>query len=41
MQKLRYFFQAIKVEHTVFALPFAYISMALAAGGWPGWRVVI
>ena len=40
MRKLRYFFEAIKVEHTVFALPFAYISMALAAGGWPGWRVV-
>ncbi|MEK7879497.1 MAG: UbiA-like polyprenyltransferase [candidate division NC10 bacterium] len=41
MQKLRYFFEAIKIEHTVFALPFAYISMALAAGGWPGWRVVV
>ena len=41
MQKLRYFLEAIKVEHTVFALPFAYISMVLAAGGWPGWRVVI
>jgi 4-hydroxybenzoate polyprenyltransferase len=31
---------AIKFEHTVFALPFAYIAMALAAGGWPGgWTV--
>ena len=28
---------AIKFEHTVFALPFAYIAMVLAAGGWPGW----
>jgi len=28
---------AIKFEHTVFALPFAYIAMILAAGGWPGW----
>jgi len=28
---------AIKFEHTIFALPFAYIAMALAAGGWPGW----
>jgi 4-hydroxybenzoate polyprenyltransferase len=37
--KLRYFLEAIKVEHTVFALPLAYISMILAAGGWPGWRV--
>jgi len=41
MRKLRHFFEAIKIEHTVFALPFAYISMALAAQGWPGWRVVI
>ena len=32
---------AIKFEHTVFALPFAYIAMVLAAGGWPGgWTVV-
>ncbi|HSE93743.1 MAG TPA: UbiA-like polyprenyltransferase [Methylomirabilota bacterium] len=31
---------AIKFEHTVFALPFAYISMVLAAGGWPGWWTV-
>lgn len=31
---------AIKFEHTVFALPFAYIAMALAAGGWPGWWTV-
>src|SRR5207247_10004786 len=31
---------AIKFEHTIFALPFAYISMVLAAGGWPGaWTV--
>jgi 4-hydroxybenzoate polyprenyltransferase len=31
---------AIKFEHTVFALPFAYIAMVLAAGGWPGWRTL-
>ena len=31
---------AIKFEHTVFALPFAYIAMVLAARGWPGlWTV--
>ena len=41
MRKLQYFFEAIKFEHTVFALPFAYVAMVLAAGGWPGWRVVI
>jgi len=28
----------IKFEHTVFALPFAYLGMVLAAGGWPTWR---
>ncbi|MGH7356406.1 MAG: UbiA-like polyprenyltransferase [Candidatus Rokuibacteriota bacterium] len=32
---------AIKFEHTVFALPFAYIAMILAARGWPGWRTVV
>lgn len=30
----------IKIEHTVFALPFALIGMMLAAGGWPAWGVV-
>ncbi|MBI2544906.1 MAG: UbiA family prenyltransferase [Candidatus Rokubacteria bacterium] len=39
MGKPRHFLEAIKVEHTVFALPFAYIGMVLAAGGWPGWRI--
>ncbi|MGH7325938.1 MAG: UbiA-like polyprenyltransferase [Candidatus Rokuibacteriota bacterium] len=32
---------AIKFEHTVFALPFAYIAMVLAAAGWPGWWTVV
>ena len=34
---VRHFLDAIKFEHTVFALPFAYIAMVLAADGWPGW----
>ena len=38
---LRHFLDAIKFEHTVFALPFAYVAMVLAAGGWPGWRVLV
>ena len=29
----------VKFEHTLFALPFAYGGMLLAADGWPGWRV--
>lgn len=28
----------VKFEHTLFALPFAYGGMLLAADGWPGWR---
>lgn len=31
----------VKFEHTLFALPFAYSGMLLAAGGWPGWRVLL
>lgn len=31
------FLDMIRFEHTVFALPFAYIGMLLAARGWPGW----
>ena len=40
MSRLRHFLDAIKFEHTIFALPFAYIAMVLAAGGWPGLHVV-
>ena len=29
----------VKIEHSVFALPFAYIGCFLAARGWPGWPV--
>jgi 4-hydroxybenzoate polyprenyltransferase len=38
---LRHFLDAIKFEHTVFALPFAYVAMVQAADGWPGWRVLL
>jgi len=41
LSPLRHFLDAIKFEHTVFALPFAYVAMALAAGGWPGVRVAL
>lgn len=30
----------IKFEHTLFALPFAFLGMILAAEGWPDWRTV-
>jgi 4-hydroxybenzoate polyprenyltransferase len=38
---VRHFLDAIKFEHTVFALPFAYVAMVLAADGWPGWHTLI
>ena len=41
MNTLRHFLDAIKFEHTVFALPFAYIAMVLAADGWPGGHVLV
>lgn len=33
--KSRAFLELIKFEHTIFALPFAYVGMVLAAGGLP------
>jgi 4-hydroxybenzoate polyprenyltransferase len=35
------FLNLIKFEHTIFALPFAYLGMLLAAHGWPGWGVFL
>jgi 4-hydroxybenzoate polyprenyltransferase len=35
MKSLRSFLETIKVEHTVFALPFAYATLFLVARGWP------
>lgn len=41
MRHVRAFLRLVMIEHSVFALPFAYIAMVLAAGGWPGWRTVL
>ncbi len=38
---LRTYLAFVKFEHTLFALPFAYGGMLLAAGGWPGWRTFL
>jgi len=38
--KVRIFLEAIKFEHTIFALPFALLSLLYAAGGLPPARVV-
>lgn len=35
------FARMVKIEHSVFALPFAYLGMMWAADGWPGSRVFI
>src|SRR3954469_4763518 len=39
--KIKVFLDLIKFEHTIFALPFAYLGMVLAAGGWPTWHQLI
>jgi 4-hydroxybenzoate polyprenyltransferase len=41
MKPIRDFLELIKFEHTIFALPFAYLGMLLAAGGWPGFRLFL
>ena len=38
---MKSFLDLIKFEHTIFALPFAYLGMVLAARGWPGWEKII
>ena len=41
MQKLRVFFEMIKFEHTIFALPFAYQGAFLASNGVPSvWKLI-
>ena len=39
-RKLKITLEMIKVEHSVFALPFALTGAMLAAEGWPAWRQV-
>ncbi|HEX5412828.1 MAG TPA: UbiA-like polyprenyltransferase [Terriglobia bacterium] len=39
-RKLKTTLEMIKVEHSVFALPFALTGAMLAADGWPSWRQV-
>lgn len=38
MHRLLLVLEMIKFEHTVFALPFAFLGAFLAAHGFPGWR---
>jgi len=42
--EIRKYLEFVRFEHTVFALPFALASMAVAARethGWPGWRTFL
>lgn len=40
-RSVRIFFRMVKIEHSVFALPFALAGLFLAAGGWPGWWTLV
>lgn len=39
--RVRTVLEMIKIEHTLFALPFAFLGMLLAARGIPPWRTVL
>ncbi len=39
MHRLRVYADFVKIEHTLFALPFAYVGAFLAKGGWFGFRL--
>ncbi len=41
MNQLKLFLETIKFEHTLFALPFAYLGLVLAEGGWPRLHIFI
>ena len=41
LQKFKIIFTDIKIEHTIFALPFAVMSAFLAAEGWPNWSTFL
>lgn len=40
-EKVRVYAGFVKLEHSVFALPFAYMGLFLARRGWPGWRAFV
>jgi 4-hydroxybenzoate polyprenyltransferase len=41
LRSLKVVLEMIKFEHTLFALPFAFLGMLLAAQGWPDLRTVV
>ncbi len=34
------YLESVRFQHTIFALPFAFAAMLLAADGWPGWSTL-
>ncbi|MEX2536514.1 MAG: UbiA-like polyprenyltransferase [Trueperaceae bacterium] len=40
-RSLRNYLDLVRFEHTLFALPFAYAGMLIAAGGLPGWPIFV
>jgi len=40
-QKTAVFLEMIKFEHSIFALPFAYLGLVLGEGGWPRWNLFL
>ncbi len=41
LDKVAILARMVKIEHSVFALPFAYLGAFLVAGGWPGWQPLL
>jgi len=41
LEKTAVTLEMVKVAHTIFALPFALAALFLAAGGWPGARLLV
>ena len=37
-RKMQIYASFVKIEHSVFALPFAYMGLFLVKPGWPGWE---
>jgi len=41
VQRIKTYLEMIKIEHSVFALPFAYLGLLIASRGLPSWKVFL
>jgi 4-hydroxybenzoate polyprenyltransferase len=41
LRGVRVLLRLVQFEHTIFALPFAYVGAVVAAHGFPGWRALV